>query len=78
MKQVTLWESGHYDKRPKWWINFVEYANSEEIVETWYDLNDILKDYNARFWFDRSAEDPSRYLDFESEADHVLFVLKFS
>lgn len=78
MKRITLWESGHYDERPGWWINFVEYANSEEMIETWYDLNDILKDHNAHFWFDRSIADPPRYLDFKTKDDHLMFVLRFS
>lgn len=80
MKTVILWNSASgYDKRPLWWKNFTEWVNSAAVSNTWHDINQPLAEHNAKFWFDRSSNNDSpRYLEFKTEGDYLMFVLKFS
>lgn len=70
MKRVFLFDDDCMDiTSPQWWRNFVEYTNAR--IE---NVDKLLEQHNAKF----TMVGTYRYVDFENDGDHVLFVLKYS
>ena len=56
-------------RSPVWWRNFVSESNSN-----YSTINRNLSPYNATFIVDG----PLRYLDFKTDGDHTIFILRFN
>lgn len=71
MKTVFLFDNTGLTHEPKWWTEFAkgQILNSENV-------NEVLKEHNVRYRFENANW--GRYLDFETEDDYIMFLLKFS
>ena len=74
MKSVFLFDNhSAWGSCPRWWDNFVKQCRS---ISTADDVNEFLRDHKVVF---RVTDlDGKRYLDFETEADYLMFVMKFA
>jgi hypothetical protein len=73
-KKVFLFSTDLSDNRePNWWTNFVEQSEAKNMD----DANNLLKDYRAVLTMEFNHP-YSRHVQFESEEDMLLFVLKYT
>ena len=70
---------GSKDKTPKYWYKFIDETNAHYLRDN--ELNDLLKKFNARFYYTGTKPNRgygNRYLEFATEQDFTMFVLRWS
>ena len=70
MKKVYLDDCGVY----LWWYKFLQKAFSGRGLP----LSEVLAPYNCRYVCNPGFFDDDDYLEFETEHDYVMFVLRWS
>ena len=76
--KVKLFGTNHSYGPPQWWINF---ADTLEVHLSLEDTNSLVQRVCPEITFSTDVDGPpwgNRYLEFPSEAEYLMFVLKWS